>query len=87
MLATILNPFLGLQVQLSEPGGHSGLDTPSQNVRDHVIGKSCGEMQVSGANGTLMGGWVVFCVLVAKVGANRFPVKKELAWLSRYLIQ
>ena len=66
---------------------NSGLETTLQNVRDHVIGKSCGEMQVSGANGNLMGGRVVFCVLVAKVGANRFPVKKELAWLSRYLIQ
>ena len=28
-LDTILNPVLGLQVQLSDPGGHSELDTPS----------------------------------------------------------
>ena len=79
MLATILNPDLGLKVQLSKPDGHSGLDTPSQNLRDHVIGKSCGGMQVIGAHKTMMGRLVVFCVVVAKVGATQFPVDKEVA--------
>ena len=64
---------------MSEPGRHSGLDTPSQNMRDHVIGKSCGGMQVSGAYETIMGIRMVFCVVVAKVCATQFPVDKELA--------
>ena len=70
---------MGLKVQLSKPDGHSGLDTPSQNLRDHVIGKSCGGMKVSGEHETMMGRRVVFCVLVAKVSATRFPVEKKLA--------
>ena len=61
---------MGLQVRLSEPFRHSGLDTPLQNVRDRVIGKSCGGMQISGAHETMMDGRVVFCVVVAKVGAT-----------------
>ena len=43
---------------------------------DHVIGKSCGGMQVSGAHEMIMVGKVVFCVVVSKVGATRFPVDK-----------
>ena len=46
---------------------------------DHVIGKSCGGMQVSGAHEMIMVGKVLFCVVVSKVGATRFPVDKELA--------
>ena len=79
MLATILKTVLGLEVQLSNLGRYSGLDTPSQDMRYHVIGKSCGGMQVSGAHQTMMGGRVVFCVVVAKFDATRFPVDKELA--------
>ena len=48
-------------------------------MRYHVIGKSCGGMQVSGAYETMMGRRLVFCVVVAKVGATRFPVDKGLA--------
>ena len=48
-------------------------------MRDHVIGKGCCGMQVSGVHETMMGGRVVFCVIVAKVGATWFPVDKELA--------
>ena len=44
-----------------------------------MIVKSCGGMQVSGAHEMIMGVWVVFFVVVAKVGATRFPVEKELA--------
>ena len=65
-----LNPVLGLQVCLSNLAGHSVLDTPSQNVKDNIIGTSCGGIQVSGAHETMMGGRVVFCVVIAKVGAN-----------------
>ena len=36
-------------------------------------------MQVNGSHETIMGRQVVFCVLVDKVGATRFPVDKELA--------
>ena len=48
-------------------------------MRDHVIVKNCGGMQVSRAHETMMGGWVMFCVVVAKVGATWFPVDKELS--------
>ena len=44
-----------------------------------MIGKSCVGIQVIVAHETMMGGRVVFCVVVAKVGATRFPVYKELA--------
>ena len=57
-------------------GGQGEIDTPSHNVRDHVIDKSCGRMQVSGVHETAVGGRVVFCVVVAKVGVTRFPVDK-----------
>ena len=79
MLATISNSVLGLQVQLINTGSHSGLDTPSQNLIYHMIGKSCGGMKVNGLHKTMMGGRVVFSVEVAKVGATWFPVDKELA--------
>ena len=79
MLATILNTVIGLQVCLSDPGRNRGLDTTLQNVRDHVIGKSCGGIQVSGLHETMMGERVVFCVIVSKVDATRFSVDKELA--------
>ena len=45
-------------------------------MRDHGIGKSCGGMQLSGVHEKMLGGRVVFCVLVAKVGATQFPVDK-----------
>ena len=64
---------------MSEPGQKSGLETPWNNVRDHFIGKSCGEMQLSGAHETVMGRRLMVCVVFAKVGATRFPVYKELA--------
>ena len=34
VLATILNPVLGLQVRLSDLGGHSGLDTYN-SMKEH----------------------------------------------------
>ena len=52
---------------------------------DHKVGCRCGGMQISVAHQAVMGGWMVFCMVVGKICGAGHPINDKLALASAVL--